>query len=455
VTNRRDGERALPPAKNQKRMLQWDRAMNVRSTGSYTARGRAVGMHFARGVRRGWLAGAPALSGHMTNVQPPSRLLLGPGPSMVNSRVYAAMARPLVGHLDPYFLELLEQVQADLRTVFGTANAMTLPISGTGSAGMEACFANLVEDGDEVVVVVAGVFGSRMCEVATRLGARVEKVEAEWGRVADPADVEAAIGRCKRAKVVAVVHAETSTGARQPLGEISRIAHEADALLLVDCVTSLGGCPVGVDDLAIDAAYSGTQKCLSCPPGLSPVTFSERAMSAVKERRTKPKSWYFDLGLLGAYFGSQRLYHHTAPISMIYALAESLAIVLEEGLEHRYLRHERNHHALLAGLAALGIHAAAQEGHRLWMLNSVHVPDGIDEAALRRRMLLDHGIEIGAGLGPLAGKVWRIGLMGESSRPANVRRALLAIESELRREGKCPPAGEAIAAADRVYAQHG
>ncbi len=371
---------------------------------------------------------------------------------MVNSRVYAAMSKPLVGHLDPYFLELLEKVQADLRTVFGTSNAVTLPISGTGSAGMETCFANLVEDGDEVVVVVAGVFGTRMAEVATRLGARVEKVEVEWGRVVDPADVEAAIGRCAKPKIVAVVHAETSTGAWQPLREISRVAHEAGALLLVDCVTSLGGCPVGVDELAIDAAYSGTQKCLSCPPGLSPVTMSERAMEAVRARKSKPKSWYLDLALLGAYFGNQRLYHHTAPISMVYALAEALAIVLEEGLEDRYLRHERNHHALLAGLAALGLQAAAQEGHRLWMLNSVRVPDGIDEAALRRRLLLDHGIEIGAGLGPMAGKVWRIGLMGESSRPANVRRVLLALESELRREGRTPPAGEAIAAADRHYA---
>jgi alanine-glyoxylate transaminase / serine-glyoxylate transaminase / serine-pyruvate transaminase len=391
----------------------------------------------------------------MSAVQPPSRLLLGPGPSTVNSRVYAAMARPLVGHLDPYFLDLLERVQENLRTVFGTSNAVTIPISGTGSAGMETCFANLLEDGDEVVIVQAGVFGTRMCDVATRLGARVEKVDVEWGRVAEPADVEAAIGRCRKPKIVAVVHAETSTGAWQPLRELSRLAHEADALFLVDCVTSLAGCPVGIDDLAIDAAYSGTQKCLSCPPGLSPVTFSERAMAAVNARKTKPRSWYLDLGLIGAYFGSQRLYHHTAPISMIYALAEALAIVLEEGLEDRYLRHERNHHALLAGLASLGIQAASQEGHRLWMLNCVRVPDGLDEAAMRRRLLLDHGIEIGAGLGPMAGKVWRIGLMGESSRPANVRRVLLAIESELRREGRNPPAGDAIEAADRVYADQG
>jgi len=388
----------------------------------------------------------------MNNVQPPSRLLLGPGPSMVSPRVYAALSRPLVGHLDPWFCDVLDQVQQGLRTVFGTTNAMTLPISGTGSAGMEACFANLVEDGDEVVVVVAGVFGGRMADVAERLGARVERVEVEWGCVADPADVEAAIGRTRKPKIVAVVHAETSTGAWQPLREISRLAHEAGALFLVDCVTSLGGCPVGVDELAIDAAYSGTQKCLSCPPGLAPITMSERAMEAIRARRTKPRSWYLDLGLIGAYFGQSRVYHHTAPISMVYALAEALTLVLEEELEHRFVRHERNHHALMAGLAALGLQGAAQEGHRLWMLNSVRVPDGIDEAAVRRRLLMDHGIEIGAGLGPLAGKVWRIGLMGESSRPANVRRLLLALESELRREGRRPPAGEAIAAADHVYA---
>jgi alanine-glyoxylate transaminase/serine-glyoxylate transaminase/serine-pyruvate transaminase len=320
---------------------------------------------------------------------------------------------------------------------------------------METCFANLVEDGDEVVIGVNGVFGTRMCDVATRLGARVERAEAEWGRIVEPEQIAAALARCTNPKIVAVVHAETSTGAWQPLHEISRIAHEAGALLLVDCVTSLAGCAVEIDDLAVDAAYSGTQKCLSCPPGLSPVTMSPRAMDVIRARKTRPRSWYLDLSLIGAYFGEQRVYHHTAPISMVYALSEAVALVLEEGLEDRFVRHERNHHALMAGLARLGLRAAAQEGHRLWMLNSVRVPEGVAEAAVRKRLLLDHGIEIGAGLGPLAGKTWRIGLMGESSRPANVRRLLLALESELRREGISVPAGEAVEAADKVYSEQG
>ncbi|MFT4570333.1 MAG: alanine-glyoxylate transaminase/serine-glyoxylate transaminase/serine-pyruvate transaminase, partial [Candidatus Binatia bacterium] len=304
---------------------------------------------------------------------PPARLLLGPGPSMVSPRVSAAMARPLVGHLDPYFLELLDRVQVNLRTIFGTKNEMTLPISGTGSAGMEACFANLIEDGDEIVVGVAGVFGTRMCEVASRLGARVERVEVEWGGVVEPGAIADALSRTTNPKLVAFVHAETSTGAWQPVEDIANLAHEAGALVVLDTVTSLGGCPVELDAWGVDATYSGTQKCLSCPPGLSPVSFSERAMKAVRERKTSPRSWYLDLALLGSYFGEERVYHHTAPISMIYALAEALEIVLEEGLTARFARHRRNHEALLAGAAELGL-LPAVASHRLWQLNSLAVP---------------------------------------------------------------------------------
>jgi alanine-glyoxylate transaminase/serine-glyoxylate transaminase/serine-pyruvate transaminase len=387
-----------------------------------------------------------------TSIAPPARLLLGPGPSMVHPRVLAAMSRPLVGHLDPWFLGLLERVQEDLRVVFGTSNRMTLPISATGSAGMETCFANLVEDGDEVVVGVNGVFGTRMAEVATRLGARVIRVEQEWGRVIRPEQIAAALASATRPKLVAVVHAETSTGAWQPVPEIAALAREAGALLLLDCVTSLGGCAVELDAWGVDAAYSGTQKCLSCPPGLSPVSFSDRAMEVVRARGSKCRSWYLDLSLIGGYFGSERVYHHTAPISMVYALAEALALVREEGLPERFARHERNHLALMAALAELGLAPAAEQGHRLWMLNSVAVPDGVDEASVRRRLLLNHGVEIGPGLGPMAGKVWRIGLMGESSSEPNVRRLVLALAAELGRAGMNGVVpGRALEAAEAVW----
>jgi len=387
----------------------------------------------------------------MNRAYPPDRLLLGPGPSMVHPRVYAAMGRPLVGHLDPYFLGLLDAVQADLRRLFGTRNKLTLPISGTGSAGMEACFANLVEDGDEVVVGVNGVFGTRMAEVARRLGARVVTVEAPWGEIVEPQAVETALRGCTKPRLVAVVHAETSTGAWQPIEDVAALAHRHGALMLADCVTSLAGCPVDVDGWDVDACYSGTQKCLSCPPGLAPVTFGERALQRIASRNAKPRSWYLDLSLIGAYFGQTRVYHHTAPISMVYALSEALALVEEEGLDARFERHRSNHVALMAGLGVLGLEPAAAEGHRLWMLNSVRVPEGVDEAEVRRRLLLRHGIEIGPGLGPLAGKVWRIGLMGESSRLENVRRLLLALTAELAATGRtnANPV-EVVDAADRA-----
>ena len=309
---------------------------------------------------------------------------------------------------------------------------MTFPISGTGSAGMEFCFVNLIEPGDEVIIGVNGVFGGRMADVATRCGAKVTQVEAEWGRIMEPAQVAKALASVANPKLVAIVHAETSTGALTPIEEVSKLTHEAGALLLLDVVTSLGGCPVRIDEWAVDAVYGGTQKCLSCPPGLSPVSLSEKAMEAVKGRQDGVQSWYLDVNLLANYWGDgTRVYHHTAPISMNYALHESLRLVLEEGLENRWARHQANHDRLKAGLDEMGLQLTAQEGHRLWQLNAVGVPDGADEAGVRTALLNDHGIEVGAGLGPLQGKVWRVGLMGHSSSEDNVDRFLAALKSLL------------------------
>jgi alanine-glyoxylate transaminase/serine-glyoxylate transaminase/serine-pyruvate transaminase len=384
---------------------------------------------------------------------PPRRLLLGPGPSDVHPRVLAAMAEPLIGHLDPAFIALMEETKRLLRAVFQTENPLTIPISGTGSAGLEACVVNLVEPGDEVVIGVNGVFGTRLADVAARAGATVLKAEAPWGESVPDDVLAAALARARRPKLVVLVHAETSTGVWQPLEGASRLAHERGALFVVDCVTSLGGCPVEIDRLGIDAAYSGTQKCLSCPPGLSPVTFGAAAVAALRARTRPVQSWYLDLTMLEKYWGEERVYHHTAPISMNYALYEALRLVLEEGLEARFRRHRRNHEALVAGLEALGLAMAVAPGERLWMLNSVRVPEGADDAALRRALLDEEGIEIGGGLGPLKGKVWRIGLMGESSREVNVRRLLDALERLLPRHGaRVPGGGAGVAAADRVYA---
>jgi alanine-glyoxylate transaminase/serine-glyoxylate transaminase/serine-pyruvate transaminase len=383
---------------------------------------------------------------------PPARLLLGPGPSQVHPRVLRAMSAPLVGHLDPAFVAMMEDVKSLLRWVFATKNALTLPVSGTGSAGMECCVVNLVEPGDEVIVGVNGVFGTRMAEVAERAGASVTRVEAPWGSVIRPRQLADALARAKRPKLVGVIHAETSTGAWQPIEEIAALVRTHDALLLIDCVTSLGGVPVEIDAWGVDAAYSGTQKCLSCPPGLSPVTFGPRALEAVARRRHKVQSWYLDVTLLQQYWGEDRVYHHTAPISMNYALREALRIVAEEGLEARFARHRRNHEALAAGLTALGLPLAAEEGHRLPMLNAVTVPAGVDEARVRSRLLADDGIEIGGGLGPMKGRVWRIGLMGESSRRESVLSVLAALEVALAAEGHRVTPGAALAAAQGVYA---
>jgi len=337
------------------------------------------------------------------------------------------MSAPLVGHLDPVFVKMMEEIKAMLRQVFLTQNEITFPVSGTGSAGMEFCCVNLIEPGDEVVIGINGVFGGRLAEVAERCGAKVTRVEAPWGRILEPGPMAEAL-KGRKPKLVGLVHAETSTGALTPVPEIARMAREAGALMLLDAVTSLGGCPVQVDEWGIDAVYSATQKCLSCPPGLSPVSFSARALEVARKRRSKVQSWYLDVNLLASYWGQDRVYHHTAPISMNYALHEALRLVLEEGLENRWRRHRENHLALKEGLQTLGLGLASQEGHQLWQLNAVTVRPGTDEVSVRQRLLSEFNIEVGAGLGPLKGKVWRIGLMGETSSRANVKKVLQALE---------------------------
>ncbi len=393
-------------------------------------------------------------------LEPPPRILLGPGPSDVPPRVLRALSLPLLGHLDPAFLDLMDETQSLLRETFRTRNRMTFPVSATGSAGMEACFVNLVEPGDKVLVCVNGVFGGRMADVASRAGAEVLRVESPWGRAVDPDAVRDAARR-ERPKIVAVVHAETSTGALTEIPPVAEAARAADALLLVDTVTSLGGVPVEVDAWGIDACYSGTQKCLSCPPGLAPITFSERALAAVRARKRKVLSWYLDVTLLEKYWraddvpaaagSSERVYHHTAPVSMVYALREALCIVQEEGLEARWARHRLNHRALAAGLEILGLPLVVPAAERLPQLNAVGIPEGVDDAAVRRALLDRFGIEIGAGLGAFRGKVWRIGLMGHGSTRQNVLTLLSALEEILPGCGHPVKPGEALAAAARVY----
>ena len=357
---------------------------------------------------------------------PPNRLLLGPGPSDAAPSVLTALSNPLLGHLDPAFIGMMEEIKSMLRQVFQTKNERTFPVSGTGSAGMEFCFVNLIEPGDDVVVCINGVFGMRMADLAIRCGANVIKVEAPWGEIIRPEQVKEAIAG-KSPKLIALVHAETSTGALTPAEEISKIAHDAGALMLLDTVTSLGGCEVDIDGWGIDAVYSGTQKCLSCPPGLAPVSLSPKALEIANNRKTKVQSWYLDVNLLSGYWGTERVYHHTAPISMNYALHESLRLVLEEGLQTRWARHKANHEKLVAGLKKLRLGIASQEGHQLWQLNAVTVPEETDEAQVRKRLLQEYQIEVGAGLGPMKGKIWRVGLMGESSTAENVDRYLDAM----------------------------
>jgi len=362
------------------------------------------------------------------------------------------MGYPLLGHLDPEFVALMDETQSLLRQVMRTQNQLTLAVSGTGSAGMEAVVVNLIEPGDKMLVCVNGVFGGRMVDVAERAGAVVTAIERPYGEAFDPEEVRAAIKQV-RPKVVGIVHAETSTGVLQPVEEIARIAHEHGALIALDTVTSLAGVPVEIDGWEIDAVYSGTQKCLSCPPGLAPVSFSPRAVEAIQKRTHKVQSWYLDMTMIMRYWGSDRFYHHTAPISMNYAFRESLALVLEEGLEARFARHLRNHRALKAGLSALGIAYVPAEGFQLPQLNCIRIPEGIEDVPVRKRLLEQWGIEIGGGLGALKGKAWRIGLMGHSSRPANVTLVLAALETCLRDLGYACSPGAAVAAAADSYRQ--
>lgn len=385
---------------------------------------------------------------------PLRRLLLGPGPSMVHPRVLRALSMPLIGHLDQAFLGVMNDIQALLRGVFETNNRFTIAVSGTGSAGMEASIVNIVEPSDAVIVGVNGVFGTRWASAVERCGGKAIRVEAPWGQVIDPAAIEQALIRSGPVKAVAIVQAETSTGAWQPLEPIATLCRKHDALFLVDAVTSLGGIPVEVDRWGIDVCYSGTQKCLSCPPGLSPFTLSDRALTAIKARRSPCQSWYFDMTLIEDYWAEgTRAYHHTAPISMLYALREALRLVEEEGLPARFARHQLNSEALLAGLAQLGLLPLPQAGHRLPMLTCVTVPSHIPEAEIRMNLLSTYGIEIGGGLGPLKGKVWRIGLMGESSTEAHVLTLLNALEELFIRQGWLSTPGVALQAAARIYSR--
>jgi alanine-glyoxylate transaminase/serine-glyoxylate transaminase/serine-pyruvate transaminase len=368
----------------------------------------------------------------LDELNPPSRLLLGPGPSPVHPRVMRALAAPVIGHLDPELIRLLDDTRGLLRNVFRTSNDLALAVSGTGMAGMEAVLGSLLEPGDRLVVCAAGFFGLRMAELAGRMGVEVTKVEKEWGEVFTPDEVETAVAAAKP-KAVAVVHAETSTGALQPMDGLGEIAHRHDALLIVDCVTSLGGVPVLVDEWGADATYSGSQKCLGCPPGMAPVTLGPRARQAMATRSRPAHGWYLDLDLLERYWGGDRAYHHTISSTLVYALREGLRLVVEEGLEARWERHRSNAEMLWDGLEAMGLVLHVPAERRIPSLTTVRVPEGVDEAAVRGRLRDEYDIEIGAGLGPLKGKVWRIGLMGHGSQKANVLLLLAALVDLLRR----------------------
>jgi len=382
---------------------------------------------------------------------PKSKLLLGPGPSNADPRVLRALSEPTIGHLDPDFVKIMDETTDLLRYVFQTANQLTIPISGTGSAGMETAIVNSIEPGDKAIICVAGVFGERMVDVAERSGAVVVRVDGPWGSIVDPEDVRKAIKENPDAKIIGIVHAETSTGVLQPLEDIASMAHENGMRIVVDAVTSLGGVKVPVDELELDFVYSGTQKCLSCPPGLAPVTVGPRALDFVKNRETKCQSWYLDLAMISRYWGSERFYHHTAPVNMIYALNEALRIIKEEGLESRWARHQLNQQALITGLEAMGMKLVVEPDYRLPSLTTVYLPDDADDVLVRSRLLKEYDIEIGAALGEFKGRVWRIGLMGTNSTKGNVLTFLAALEDVLTSVGAKINPGVGLQAASAVY----
>ena len=384
----------------------------------------------------------------VSSFNPPIRTLMGPGPSDVHPRILEALSRPTIGHLDPQFVSMMDEVKTMLQYAFQTKNELTIPVSAPGSAGMETCFVNLIEPGDKVIVCQNGVFGGRMKENVERIGATAIMVQDDWGKAVDPEKVEDALKANPDAKVVAFVHAETSTGAQSDAKTLCELAHKYDCLTIVDAVTSLGGTELRVDDWGIDAIYSGTQKCLSCTPGISPVSFNDRAIEFIKNRKQKVQSWFMDLNLVMGYWGgnAKRAYHHTAPVNALYSFHESLVMLQNEGLENAWQRHYNNHLALRDGLEAMGINFVVNEADRLPQLNAVTIPEGVDDAEVRNKLLNEFNLEIGAGLGDLAGKVWRIGLMGHSSRAENIMLCLSALEAVL---GDSINSGVSLAAAQK------
>jgi len=390
-----------------------------------------------------------------TSFHPPQRTLMGPGPSDVNPRILEAMSRPTIGHLDPLFVQMMDEMKGLLQYAFQTKNELTIPVSAPGSAGMETCFVNLVEAGDTVIVCQNGVFGGRMKENVERCGATAIMVEDEWGKACAPAKLETALKAHPEATTVAFVHAETSTGATTDVKAMCDLAHAHGCLAIVDAVTSLGGTELRVDDWGVDAIYSGTQKCLSCTPGLSPVSFSSAAIERIQNRKTKVQSWFLDLNLVMGYWGkgAKRAYHHTAPINALYALHESLVLLQDEGLENAWARHREHHNALKAGLEALGLTFVVPEADRLPQLNAVTIPEGVDDAQVRGMLLNDYNLEIGAGLGVMAGKVWRIGLMGYACRKDNVLKCVSALGEVLGRVGVNVDGKKAMAATLAAYGE--